>query len=238
MKKLELKHYVVGTAVLIAIVVVCLIGCAFNGSSDGAKFKREYEKLNGQEASSGKKYQTLKIDKNNKVKYYTMEEAVELLISGTGIVYFGMPDCPWCRGMVPVLLDKIGCSCLENLYYVDMQDKRNTYEIKDGEPTETKKADEAYYQLLEILDESLENYSIKDDDGVEHILQEKRMYLPLVVAVKDGRIVGTHTDSVELDEGQSSYDELTDVQKSELGVIYSNMIDSLKEENLTCDEHC
>ena len=238
--KLEKQHYIIG-AVVLALILILVGTLLFKaGSKDGAKFKSEYEKLNGEKASNDKSYQTLKIDKNNKVKYISLDEAVGILTDGTGIIYFGMPDCPWCRGIVPVLLDKMNCSCLENLYYVDMKDERNTYEVKDDKPVETKKASSAYYQILELLDDYLENYSIKDDEGVEHVVPEKRAYVPLVVAVKKGKVISAHTGSVELGDTQSPFDDLTDIQKSELEVIFDKMISevSADEETTTCDNHC
>lgn len=237
--KLERQHYIIGG--VIAGLLILLVGIMIfkPRSMDAAKFKEEYEKLNGEKSSTGQTYQKLSIDKDNKVKYGTLEDAVALLAEGTGVVYFGAPDCPWCRSIVPSLLKKIDCSCLENVLYVDMTGKRNTYEVKDNKPVETEQADQDYYRLLELLDEHLENYSIKDDDGVEHVVPEKRIYLPLVVGVRNGKVVSAHTGSVELGDTQSPFDDLSDVQRSELEVIFENLIKEVVENNdTTCDNHC
>ena len=221
--KLERQHYIIGG--VIAGLLILLVGIMIfkPRSMDAAKFKEEYEKLN----------------KDNKVKYGTLEDAVALLAEGTGVVYFGAPDCPWCRSIVPSLLKKIDCSCLENVLYVDMTGKRNTYEVKDNKPVETEQADQDYYRLLELLDEHLENYSIKDDEGVEHVVPEKRIYLPLVVGVRNGKVVSAHTGSVELGDTQSPFDDLSDVQRSELEVVFENLIKEVVENNdTTCDNHC
>ena len=67
-----------------------------------------------------------------------------------------------------VVLDDFFYQVFENHF------KRNTYEVKDNKPVETEQADQDYYRLLELLDEHLENYSIKDDEGVEHVVPENR----------------------------------------------------------------
>jgi len=209
-----------------------------NGT-DGAKFKKEYEALNGEKASGDYKYQKLKIDKKNKIKYISLEEAHDIIENKTGLIYFGFPNCPWCRGMLPSLLKVSDCSCLEKIYYVDMTDKRDEYEVKDGKAVLKKEASQEYYDLLELLDKHLMEYTVKDSDGIEYETGEKRIYVPLVVAVNNG-IVKDVYDGIDLDENQSPYDELTSTQKSELEVIFNNLIESVteNEEKNVCDEHC
>lgn len=231
------KTQVIGGIILILLILI-VGSCTFRGTSDSRAFKREYEKLNGKKASDDYEYQSLSIDKKNKIKYVSLEEAEKIIKEGTGIVYFGMPECPWCRGMVPVLLESADCSCIENIYYVNMKEERNTYEIKDDEPVETKEASEAYYSILSLLDEFLDVYKIKDENGFEHILQTKRVYLPTLVAVKDGIVKKVHTGSVELDASQSPYDELSDVQKSEMRAIVDEMVEIILEEPAVCDGKC
>ena len=240
MKKEKLNNKVIigGILALVVVIVAIVVACSNRGTADEVKFKNEYEKLNGEKTANGSEYQTLKIDSKNKVKYATLSEAVDFLEEGTGLVYFGMPNCPWCRGILPTLLEKVNCSCLANLLYVDMTDLRNTFTIQDDEPVETKKAENAYYRALNILDDYLDNYKVTDGDGVEHVLKEKRIYVPLVVAVKDGRVVDAHTGSVTLKSTQTAFDELDDLQKSELGVIFDNMLEALNKENNVCDGHC
>ena len=95
-------------AVVSAVLVVILCATAmFNNKSltDAMKFKKEYESLNGQINSSNKKYMDVEISVKNPIQYASYEEIVNLLKSGTGVIYFGFPECPWCRNAVPVLLE-------------------------------------------------------------------------------------------------------------------------------------
>jgi hypothetical protein len=237
--KLKKKNVlIIAIAVLIVIIGIVALIVHKSNSTEGAKFKKEYEALNGVASSSGKFYQNIKIDKDNKVTYITLEEANEIMKSGTGIIYFGFADSALCRGIVPILLDAVDCSCLENLYYVDMTGLRDEYEVKDGVITETESGEVEYLTALEILSDYLNEYIVTDENGIEYVAESERMNVPLVVAVKDGEIKSTHEGSVDLDEGQTEYDALTAKQKSELNVIYTELIESITKEDTVCDEYC
>ena len=89
--------------VALAVVVLMVIGVLFNPKADNIKFKEEYERLNGKKSESGT-YLKVKIDKDNPMIYANIEDVQKLLENGTGVVYFGFPECPWCRNMVPNLI--------------------------------------------------------------------------------------------------------------------------------------
>lgn len=226
------------------LVILVILGTAFLFlhdkkevvSKDAVKFKEEYEALNGKKTYGDAVYQTLDIDEKNKVVYDDLKGAREFLKNGTGIIYFGFPNCPWCRGILPTLLDVVEDSSLDKLYYVDMTDKRDTFEVEDKKAVKTKDASEEYYDLLEILDEYLDKYIIEEDDK-EYDTKEKRIYVPLVVAVKDGKVMDAVTSPVKLDEGQTAFDKLTDKQKDDLKKLFEGMVDKTQDAGV-CDEHC
>lgn len=233
------------TTIVIAVLILAIVGVGIffatrkseTGESDALKFKREYEALNGEKASGDNVYQTLDISETNKVKYVDLNKTVEFLEKGTGLIYFGFPNCPWCRGMLPTLLDTVESSYLDSISYVDMTNKRDVFEVKDGKAVKTVDASDEYYRILEILDEYLDDYTIKDNSTDKvYKTEEKRMYLPLVVAVKDGRVEHAVTSPVKLEDGQTAFDELTDKQAENLKDMFKDMIK--KTETAVCDEHC
>ncbi|HBA37346.1 MAG TPA: hypothetical protein DCY94_01355 [Firmicutes bacterium] len=238
-KKTKKNYLLFGGLFVVILTLIIVLGIVMSNSKDGAKFKREYEAYNGEKNSRGTEYKTLKIKKNNKVKYSTTDEALDILKDGTGLIYFGFPNCPWCRMMLPILLETVECSCVDKLLYVDMTDKRDEFKVEDGEAKKTKDASESYYKLLERLENELDDYVITDDDGIEYSTGEKRMYVPLVIAVKSGEVVGIY-DGIDLDEGQLPSDELKESQRSEIEVIFSNMISEMTktDDKYVCDEHC
>lgn len=191
-------------------------------TKDSIKFKEEYEKIND---SISPKI-TLKDD--NPFVYSDAKKIIKVLKSGTGIIYLGFSKCPWCRNAVDVLqyvnTDKI--------LYLDMEDKRDTYEVINGNLTKTKEAKKEYYEILNILKDILRDYEIVDN-GVKYQTGEKRVYVPLVIGVLNGEIVGYHAGTVELDDNQKPSDLLNEKQKSELKLIYDEI--NAKVKSSSCD---
>ena len=42
---------------------------------------------------------------------------VKILEHGTGVVYLGFPECPWCQAYVPMLNEVADIEGLEKIYY-------------------------------------------------------------------------------------------------------------------------
>lgn len=84
---------------VVIVLAILIIYLCVNKDSDSIRFKKEYESLNAQE-----KYIDVKIPKDNNVQYASFDDVMDVLNSGTGIIYFGFPECPWCRNALPVLL--------------------------------------------------------------------------------------------------------------------------------------
>lgn len=154
-------------------------------TNDSLKFKTEYEALNGQKTSDGKTYLTMNLKSYNPFVYSNYEDIFKLLDSGTGIIYFGFPECPWCRNLVPVLSDAAISANVKNILYLNIRDDRDTKELTSkGKIKTTKEGTDNYNKLLKILNGFLPAYKGLNDDSV------KRIYLPTVVFVKDGKVLG------------------------------------------------
>lgn len=247
MNKLKNIDYI--KVILCLIVVVTFIGLLYNhraeikrylnnfdvsDQSDAIKFKNEYEQFNNSTNSAGKPYPVLDISEENIVKYRDSYGALDILKSGTGVIYFGYPSCPWCRNAVPVLLDAAYDSGIDKLYYVDITFERDEYIYNGGDLLPETLPTAGYLELLEVLDEYLDEYTIKDDDGNDVEVGEKRIYVPLVVFVRDGQIVGTHADTVE--SQKDPYVVLNEEQREELYNIYMDNFHKVL--NDLCDERC
>ena len=185
-----------------------------NTNTDAVKFKEEYEILNGSEANNRYTYPKVTLEDNNPFVYSSVDDAIKVLENGTGIIYFGYSSCPWCRNAVNVL-QHVNTN---EILYVDMSDQRDAYEVIDGVLIKTKDGTNGYYKLLELLDSVLEDYVV---DGIS--TGEKRMYVPLVVGVKEGKIVGFHEATVDLNDGQTAYDALTNDQQEKLKDVYDDI---------------
>lgn len=204
-----------------------------NKESDALRFKREYEEVNGKEVS-GMRYPVLEISDDNPIKYSDVEEVEKILKDGTGVIYFGYPNCPWCRTAVPVLLHAAMDAGVNRIYYIDMANERSTYSVVDGEIKIDKEGTEQYRKLLELFDDYLDDYVIKDNDGKEYQTGEKRIYVPIVFFVKDGEVLSYHLDTVK--SQTNPFKQLNDEQYEELYNIYSDKIHDMLGD--ICTERC
>lgn len=189
---------------------------------DSVKFKEEYESLNDKtKENSENGYLKVNIDVKNPVKYAEYEEVKEIITNGTGVIYFGFPECPWCRNAVPVLLESAKNTGLDTIYYFNALSIRDKKHLDDnGEIIVDDEGTKEYKELVKLLYEHLDVYEGLNDDSI------KRLYFPSVLFVKDGKIIGFHSGTVESQEDPSI--GLTEKQKEELKEIYSNyMLETL-----------
>lgn len=214
--------------VIIGLVsIILLSGCNENEvNSDALRFKEEYESLNSTiRESDGATYQDVEIPEDNPIRYVDATDTLDILKSDKAIIYIGANWCPWCRNAVGVLLDVAKEYDVDTIYYLELDDEKNTFVVKDGLVERTKEGTESYYKLLELLDEYLHDYVITDDEGNEYDTGEKRIYMPMVIGVKNGKVSSYHTGTTSLNEGQTKYDYMTDEQQKELTDIYANIVE-------------
>lgn len=218
----------------ILIIIVSALAIIKNKNilnNDAKQLKEEYESLNDTiRESDGAKYNNVEIPEKNSIKYINALEAVEIIKNKSGIIYFGANWCPWCRNAIEVLLEVAKNKDNETIYYVNMDNVRNIWEIKEGKLEKTTKEKEGYYELLEALNDVLNKntYKLTDKDGKEYDTLEKRIGMPLVIALKNGKIIEKHSGTVKLNETQTKYSKLEDEQKEELKNIYAKMIEKTK----------
>ena len=228
--------------ILVIVFVVIMITACGNNISDAARFKKEYESLNGKQSeSSNKKIKSIKISSNNPIKYSNYDEVIDVIKHKSGIIYIGYPDCPWCRTAIPVLLEAAKDYKIDTIYYLNIKDDRDYYCVENGKVVyqkdkdgKEKKGVDGYFKLMKLIDKELKDYTVKDDDGKEYNVGEKRIYVPLIIFVNDGKVVGTHTSTVDTQE--SGYDDLTEEEYDILNGIYADYIKELV--NNYCDEAC
>ena len=211
---------ILSVIVVIALVIAILFFLLNNkGMSDGERFKQEYEELNDSHLE-------VNIDSDNMIKYISLEEAIDIIKNDTGVIYFGYPSCPWCRNAVPVLLDAASSTSLDTIYYVNAYNIRDVKELDDdGNIVTINEGDRLYDDLLKVLDDILDPYTLTLDNGEVIDLGEKRLYVPMVLFVKDGEVVSYHLSTVDSQEDPSI--SLNDSQRDELYNIYLDGINNV-----------
>ncbi len=219
--------------IIVIIPLILITGCKKDTKIN--QFKLEYEALNNQKTSSGKNYPVVEIDDDNKMFYATINDLEDVFENKkSAVIYFGYPECPWCRNAVPNLIKASKKTALDKIYYVNVHDMRSTYIYQDNQLIKTKEGTKEYYQILKWLDPILEKYVITDTDLNKHEVGEKRLYVPIVVFIKDGTIIGYHLDTLE--SQIDPYIPLNDDEKKELQNKYETLIHKVLGD--VCDENC
>lgn len=218
------KDIITLISVLFLTLLVLVVSLVINNKLTNVKdnneeitFKSEYESLNGEKVGDYT-YPEVTVDEENPFVISSAKKVINTLKSGTGMIYIGYPKCPWCRNAVNVL-NYLNTS---EILYLNIYEHRDTYELVDGNVTKTKEGSEEYYELLQILNNELMEYTLNvNNDSIS--VGEKRIYVPMVIGVKNGQIVGYHIDTVTLNEGQTPFDLLTKTQQEELLGIYESI---------------
>ncbi len=207
-----MKKKIAVLSIILIIIVAFIIGIIYikSNSTDAAKFKKEYESLNGTKSKkNGQKIRSITIPKANPIIYKTADELVKMIEDKeTFAVYFGFPDCPWCRSVLPTLLEVANDQNIEKLYYVDVKEIRDTLELdKENKVITKEKGSKGYQNLLKKLDKVLDSYYLTNDKGDKIDTKEKRIYAPNIVVVING--VAKEMTSGISDKQEDGYSKLT-----------------------------
>ena len=173
---------------LIALVIFLIVRNNDNGvndDSDAARFAQEYSSVGN----------------DNVFVYADYEEIINVLESGSGIVYLGFPECKWCQQYVVYLNEVAKEKNVSEIYY---------YNIREDRTNNT----ENYLRIVDYIREYLE----VDEEG------NPRIYVPAVVFMNQGTIVG-FDDETSLESGDvNEYwtDEKVDALKEKLDLYIDN----------------
>ena len=194
--------------VLVAVLSIFLLfGCSKPvETNSGNNGKIDVTTLNtidfGAEKADMSGYELL-TDSNHAFKAITLEDSIRFFEEdGSGVVYYGYRDCPFCQQAAPVI-NNAARDMGVDVYYVDVTSPEGNTE-------------ENYNTLINHIKDFL-----KVEDG------EPVFYVPQVFVVKDGVIVGDHLsliDSFDLSKGE----DMNEDQQKELKNIYIDMIKKLQ----------
>ena len=106
--------------VKIFIIMLCVMfisGCNNKDINDNDKFKEEYS--------------AIKLDFYNDIKYSDIDEVLDIIDNGSGVIYLGSSDNDLCLVSVPILLNASDSTDLDNIYYVNTSNIDKEFSIKD-----------------------------------------------------------------------------------------------------------
>lgn len=169
-----------------------------NYTEDEKKFKKEYESLNDQ-------YEKISIIDDNNIKYISLSDANKMIKEQSGIIYFGYAKSNDSRNVIVSLLKAMESTSLDTIYYVDIENVRDEYELNIKGNAAVKKTDASneYIETLSLLKKYLPDYQLKNTAGRNINVGEKRLVDPTIVSVQDGKIKDVFTgvlSSKELDQ--------------------------------------
>lgn len=158
-----------------------------------------------------KEYNKVPVD--NVFKYVTAKESLELFEQEEAIILFGFKECSWCQSYAPILNEYAKQNNIETIYYVDIkQDRANNTE--------------EYMALVNLL----KDYLHSDDKG------NKRIYVPDVYFVKQGKIVG-HNNDTSTEQGadiDGYYAENGDELREKISILFGKLSTTCNDSKKGC----
>ena len=163
--------------ILVSVIILFMIGVV----SLVLFLKKDKKTVSDMEKFSAEYHE---VAKNNVFVYRNIDEIINILEKGTGIVYLGFPECKWCQRYTKYLNEVAMDMGISKIYY---------YNIREDRKLNT----ENYQKIISIL----ENYLQNDEEG------NKRIYVPSVIALKKGEIVGFDDETAWDTKGFETPDE-------------------------------
>ena len=159
---------------MIAFMALFLVACTGNTAPAEKNMADEYTEL----------------AKENVFKYASQNDVIAMLEHGSGAVFFGFPECPFCHAYAPMLNEAVKDTGLSVLYYNILEDRKDNTEF--------------YQKVTKILDGHLDY----DSDG------KNRIYVPDITFVIKGEVIGHDNESSMLNSEEISPKEYWDEEKS------------------------
>lgn len=227
--------YLIVSFLIVIVVISTFIKFTYGEEkTDSIIFKQEYESYN-------KDLISLKIRKNNNIKYSSYDEIIDIIQNGTGVIYLGTPTSNWCRNIINPLFDATNNNDIETIYYLDISKDMDYYIVEDDKLVyriddngKEQKGTEEYFKLVDLLKDYLSPYTIELDDK-KYTTDSYRIYLPTVIFVKDGEIVGFHVSTVISHINEDK--KLTDDEYEELYDIYEGYILDMSSDTCSIDKN-
>ena len=153
---------------------------------------------------------------DNPFVYKNGQEVADIIEHGTGVVFLGFPSCAWCQSYAKFLSDVAKETGLKTINYFNIHDARQNNT-------------EEYQKIVSLLGSNLQY----DDNGT------RRVYVPDVVFVVDGRIVGNDLESSKDTAGESDPKAYwTEDRVSELKSRLSSYAKQVVNAEGNCEDTC
>ena len=142
------------------------------------------------------------LPEDNHFQVIAKDDLEDFMQHGTGILFFGFPECPWCQAYLPLaeeVLSSVDVTCRYYNIYADKKQDRPFYD--------------EICTLLESINDSGHEIVRYDNDGKQVV------YMPLMMFIENGRIVSyddetcTEDSSVISPQDYWTKDKITALQQ-------------------------
>lgn len=161
------------------------------------------------------------ITEDNVFVYRDADEIIRIMEKGTGVVYLGFPECPWCKAYVEYLNEVAQEVGIEKIYYYNILNDRNSGNEKFEDSTPE------YQKMVAILEDYLE----LDAEAMA------RIYVPNVSFHVNGTIVGNDLETAYDTHGfENPEDYWTEEEVSNLKATLKGYMEKVAKELSTCTD--
>ena len=165
------------------------------------------------------------VSSDNPFVYVTSSDVLDILKNKTGIILVGFQSNAWMQEYVKQLYPILRDNNIKKVYYYDVLEDR-------------KENTEFYQTLVNIMNEQGDDITGYDNDG------NARIYVPLVIYVVKGEIVGYDSETSQLSTDDISVEDYwtedkVQALKDKLSA-YSEKVKTVQDENNSqgCDLSC
>ncbi len=156
------------TLIAVLLCVLLFIVVRKDDESDAVKFAKEYTE----------------VGEDNVFVYRSSDEVIKLLKYGTGVVFLGFPECPWCQTYAKYLNEVAKEVGVDKIYYYNiLEDRTNNTEV--------------YQEIVSLLSDTLQY----DNEG------NYRIYVPNVSFHVNGTIIGSDCETSKDTKGFDTPEE-------------------------------
>ena len=190
--------------IISSIVCVLLIGLALfftlvsKKESDNVRFNKEYNN----------------VPVDNVFVYKDADEIIKIMEHGTGVIYLGFPECPWCNAYVKYLNEVAKDEGIDQIYYYNiLEDRKNNTDN--------------YQKIVSLLGDNLQY----NEEGNRYI------YVPNVSFHIKGNIIGNdYETSLDTNGFENPKDYWTEEEIKELKINLSAYMKEVFKALNTCSD--
>lgn len=176
------KKYITAIIALLVVIVLAVFTMPENSPPEDAADTLNSTAANPQTPdSTDKLYEDYpRLPKDHRFVEQSASQIIERFNQGTGVIFLGFKECPWCQRFAPMVNQAAEAEGIEKVYYFDIK------QASEYDPA-------SYSQIVSIIAPYLQ----KDVNG------QPRVITPDVSVVWNGEIIGRHEQETANEDEQT-----------------------------------